>query len=243
MLLRGFILVLGATTTNWVLTNSSHATETDSKPLHVSAELGSIFTSGNTDTESINAKLTVTHQRDRWLSTVKLGALSSKESDVTSAEKYTFLGQLDYATDEYNYLANILDVQKDRFSGFDYRSTIAINFGRRLITRDALSWDIEIGPGYRRDKMEGESGIEEEAILRLANRIMWSIGENASLQNNISSTLGDDNQNYQVETSLTSQINGNFSTKLSHVVNYVAEVPEGSEKTDSEFGVTLVVSY
>lgn len=243
MLLRACLVVLSATTSNLALINISNAAENNTKPVQIAAELGSIFTSGNTDTESINAKLTVKNQRNQWLSTIKLGALSSKESDATSAEKYTFLGQLDYSADEHNYLANILDVQKDRFSGFDYRSTLAVNYGRRIITRDSLSWDLEIGPGYRQDKMNGQSGTLEEAIIRLASHVKWAIGENSKLQSRISSTLGDDNQNYRAETSLTSQINGHFATKLSHIVDYVAEVPDDSKKTDSEFGVTLVISY
>ena len=53
------------------------------------AELGTIFTSGNTDTQSINANFMAKRTGEVWDTTLKLEALTSEEDGVKSKEKYS----------------------------------------------------------------------------------------------------------------------------------------------------------
>lgn len=243
MLVRVISYTLIALTSSAMSLNIVSAEEAATKSLKTTAELGSIFTTGNTDTESINAKLTLAYQKNDWQTKLNLSALSSKDSDVTSAEKYGLGAQINYSSSEVSYIASVLDLQKDRFSGFDYRSTLSINYGRRLIKNDKLLWNIEAGPGYRRDQLETEDEVADEAVLRLANTVEWSVSDNAKLAQRLTSEIGESNSTIRAETSLTNQINGSLATKITYTINYVSDAPEGSEEKDSELGITLVINY
>ncbi|AHK17011.1 MAG: DUF481 domain-containing protein [Thalassobium sp.] len=207
------------------------------------AELGTIFTSGNTETQSINGNFGVKHDGEVWDSELKLQALTSKEDGTTSKEKYSGLVQFDRNYTEHSYLAIVAQQERARFSGYTYQSTISAGYGYRIINEDNMELDAEIGPGYRRDKLEATDEIQEEAIGRFALSYNWTIREGVKFVELFSVESGDSNTIYKSETGLQSQINGSLATKLTYKVKYVEEVPADKENTDSEFGVTLVYSF
>lgn len=208
-----------------------------------SAELGTIFTSGNTDTQSINGNLTVKRTGVVWDSTVKLEALTSEEDGVKSKEKYSALTQFDRNFDEHSYLAIVARQDRARFSGYTYQSTTSINYGYRALTRDNMKLDLEAGPGYRRDKLEDTGDIQDETIARLALAYSWSIRDGVSFIENFTAEIGGDQSIYRSETGLQSQLSGSLASKITYKVKYVDEVPADTENTDTEFGVTLVYSF
>ena len=55
-------------------------------PWSGSAELGTIFTSGNSETQSINASLGAERDGETWDSTFRISALKTKDEDTTTAE-------------------------------------------------------------------------------------------------------------------------------------------------------------
>lgn len=208
-----------------------------------SAELGTVFTSGNTDTQSINGNFNTKHKGDVWDSTLKLEALTSKEDNVTSKEKYGVMTQFDRNFTETSYLAIVAQQDRVRFSGYTYQTSASINYGFRAIHDDDMALDLEAGPGFRRDKVYGTDEIQEGAIARLALNYNWTISEGVNFIEIFSAEMGADQSVYKSETGLQSQVNGNLATKLTYKVKYVEEVPAEVENTDSEFGVTLVYSF
>ncbi len=208
-----------------------------------SAELGTIRTSGNTDTSSINGKFAVKRDGELWDSSLKLDALTSKEDGVTSKEKYRGTVQFDRNFSEHSYLAIVGDEERDRFSGFEYQATLSAGYGYRAIHEQNMELDLEAGPGYRRDKLKETDEINEEVIARLVARYHWTIQKGVEFIEEFSAELGESNSIYKSETGLKSQINGSLATKLTYKVKYVDKVPAESENTDTEFGVTLVYSF
>jgi len=215
----------------------------EESPWSGAAELGTIFTSGNTDTQSINANFKAKHTGEVWDTTVKFDALTSKEDGVTSKEKYSAFGQLDRNFTETSYMAIVAQQERARFSGYEYQSTASINYGYRVIKRDNMELDLEAGPGYRYDKLEGSGDIQDEAIARLALAYSWNIREGVDFIENFTAEVGSDNAVYKSETGLQSQLSGSLASKLTYKVKHVDEVPAGTENTDTEFGVTLVYSF
>ena len=207
------------------------------------AELGTIFTSGNTDTQSINGNFNAKHTGDVWDSMVKLEALTSKEDDVTSKEKYSVFTQFDRNFTERSYLAIVAQQERARFSGYTYQTSASVNYGYRAIKQDNMQLDLEAGPGFRRDKLKENDEIEEGAIARLALNYSWTISEGVKFIEIFSAEMGSDQSVYKSETGLQSQLSGSLATKLTYKVKYVEEVPAETENTDSEFGVTLVYSF
>lgn len=214
-----------------------------------SAELGSVWTTGNTSTSSINGQFDVNRDGEVWDSKLKISALTSKEEDavtkkdIISKEKYTGLLQVDRNFSERTYLAMVAQQDRDRFTGFDYQGTASVGLGYRAIMTDAMSLDFEAGPGYSRERERATADINEEAIARLVANYSWKIREGVEFIEEFSAIIGSDNSIYRSETGLKSQINGSLATKITYKTKYVSDVPVGSEKRDGEFGVTLVYSF
>jgi len=208
-----------------------------------SAELGSIMTSGNTDTQSLNGGFTANHKGGDWEQTVRFDALTSKEDGETSKEKYSLLGQLDRNFTEHQYAAIVAQQERARFSGYTYQTTVSLNYGYRVLNNDDMKLDLEAGPGYRRDKLKETDEIEEEAIGRLALDYSWVISEGTKFIELMTAEIGSNNSVYKSETGLQSQLQGNLATKITYKIKHVDEVPADTENTDREFGVTLVYSF
>lgn len=207
------------------------------------AELGSIWTSGNTDTSSINGKFEIVRSGENWKSKLRLDALSSEANGKTSKEKFTGLLQFDRSLTEHSYLAFVGKQERDKFSGFEYQGTAGLGYGYKWITTDTVKLATEIGPGYRRDKIDDTGRIDQEAIARFVIKYSWKIRPGVDFIEEFSADWGEKNSIYYSETGLKSQINGSLATKLTYKIKHVDSVPVDSEKTDTEFGVTLVYSF
>lgn len=208
-----------------------------------SAELGSLYTSGNTDSSTLNGKASIKHEGKVWDKTLKLAARNSKEDGETSKEKYNAELQLDRNFSKRSYLASLIKQERDRFSGFQYQTTVAVGYGYRVLTDKELKAHIELGPGYRRDKLDDSRVVEEEWIARLAGKLTWSITPSVQLIQEVSAEPGQDNSVYEAETSLKSQVVGALATKISYSITYTDKVPDDNVNTDREFGLTLVYSF
>lgn len=208
-----------------------------------SAELGSIWTSGNTKTSSVNGKFDTTYTGDNQTAKLKLSSLSSKDDKSTTKEKYSGSLQVDHNFNERHYLAIVGQQDRDRFGGFYYQGTASLGYGYHAIKRKEMTLDLEAGPGYSRDRERETGKINERAIARIAVNYKWTIRKGVSFVEEFSTELGDDNKIYRSETGLKSQINGSLATKITYKVKHDTVVPEGKVKTDGEFGVTLVYSF
>ena len=207
------------------------------------AELGTIATTGNTETSSLNGKFALKRDGQQWDFSSKLDALRSEEDGVTSKEKYFGSVQFDRKFSEHSYLAIQADQERDRFSGFTYQTTASIGYGYRLLHTEFRHLDIEAAPGYRRDKVKATDVIDEEDIIRLGMKFGWKINAGTTFTQTANADLGGSNSIYKTETSLQSQLNGSLATKLTYKVKYVDKVPDENKNTDTEFGVTLVYSF
>lgn len=217
------------------------------------AELGSIWTNGNTKTSSLNGKFNVKREGEVWVSQAKLSALGSQERSTstnekrTTKEKYSGQIQFDRHFTERSYAMIVGQQDRDRFSGFHYQGSVAIGLGYRVIKNEKMNLDFEAGPGYFREHLRSdaaESGqVNESGIARMAVNYDWTIREGVSFIEEFTAEIGTDNRIYRSETGLKSQINGSLATKITYNVKHVSDVPVGKEKTDTEFGVTLVYSF
>jgi len=224
-----------------------------------SGEVGLLMTSGNSETDSVNAKVGLKYEKEHFLGAISLAALYSseeteidgKEEDKVSAEKYNYSAKVGYKFNEANYIFINGDYEDDRFSGYDYRTTFSAGYGRKIIASDTIKFNIEIGPGYRYDRTNGylKNGIfigektEDEAILRGYLMFNYKFSEAVSFQQDLTVVTGSDNTNTKSVSALKSQIIGALSMKASFTVDNNTDVPEDTEKTDTETALTLVYDF
>jgi|GEM_PF-3485053 len=147
-------------------------------PWKSEAEAGYLLTSGNTETQTANAKFNTAYESENWKHRFSAeGVYSSEKSSDTgkneaTAQKYRLLGQTNYKIDEFNSVFGLLTYEDDRFSGYAYQISIVAGYSRQIIKNDTMDLYAEIGPGYRVNKLEDDSasGIDETEVVGHAAR-------------------------------------------------------------------------
>ncbi|MCO6413053.1 MAG: DUF481 domain-containing protein [Thiogranum sp.] len=205
-------------------------------------EIGYVATTGNTDTSNLTARLGVTNERDHWRHKLALEALNTEDDGNTTAERYLAAWQTDYKFSEHEYLFGRVAYEDDKFSGYEYRITETVGYGRRVLNRSNMTLDLEAGPGARQSKLE-DGNTENEFVARIAARYAWQISEHATFTEDLSSDIGEDATITKSITGLQARINGNLAMKLTFTVENTSDVPDGVDKTDTETAVTLVYGF
>ena len=236
-------LVVGSLTANAV-----YAAE-EQPSWKISAELGAVITSGNSETSTTNAKFDATNEKKQWRHNVHAEALGASTTDpatgieTTSAERYALSGKSDYKFNEFDYVFGTLGWEKDRFSGYEYQATLAVGYGRRVLNDETMKLDLEIGPGYRKVKDAVTGATENDGIVRLGAKYEWKISDNATFTEDLTSDVASDLTVTKSITALTAKVNSKLAMKLSLTIKNNSEVPAGTEKTDTETAITLVYSF
>lgn len=214
------------------------------------AELGVLITSGNSEETDINSRLALVHEVAEWRNSGEFRSAFSESEDVTTTEKYRGNLQSDYKFEGSQYLFVRGSYEDDRFSGYDFQSSLTTGYGNRVWQRGERSFlDLSAGAGYRFNKLEepDEDGNrdEEEAITRLAGQFDYALSENALFRQKLSTEIGLDENNTvtESETSVQATVVGNVSMKAAYRVQHVSDEPEGSDDTDTEISLSLLYGF
>lgn len=207
-----------------------------------SAEIGYVSTSGNTQTDTLNAKGMASTDRENWRHKMEVTALKASDEMGTTAEKYTFSAQSDYKLRDPNYLFGLITYENDKFSGYQYQTGESIGYGRRVVNEPSVKLDLEIGPGARQSKLDsGET--DNEALLRGAAKLEWDISASAKFTEALTVEAGQNATITKSVTGLSARINGSLSMKITYTYKNTSEVPVGTDDTDTETAVTLVYNF
>lgn len=223
----------------------------ETKPFTMDGEFGLILTTGNTETTSVKGKITAHQELDRWSNDFILDALYKKdevtvddvESEQTTAQKVFASGQGNYKLENPDHrLFGFASYEDDRFSSFDYQSTIAAGWNHKLWTDETSSFEYSIGPGYSYNKTntgETVSGV----IVRGALDYQWKISDTATFTQQLSTEVGEDNTKSKSVTALSAQLAGALSMKFSITMDHNSDVADDRENLDTQTAVTLVYTF
>ncbi|MBR9814721.1 DUF481 domain-containing protein [bacterium] len=211
-------------------------------------ELGALRTSGNSESESLNAGFALNHKRGNWANKLTAAAFSaSQEDDDTgeeqqTAERYTASFKSTYDFSEFNYVFGTVTWEKDLFGGVRERTTETVGYGRRLIATDAHKLDAEIGAGARQQQSQKPDLVREnDAIVRGALNYLWNISKTSQFSQTLLAESGDSNTYSESVTALKLSIVGPTFVNISYTIKNNSDVPAGREKTDTF--LALNVSY
>lgn len=211
--------------------------------LEGSAELGATVTSGNTDTRSVNGKAEVVYSRARWRHTGKAEALYSSDAGVDTAERYVASYKADFRKTRTTYIFATVRGEVDKFSGYDYRISESIGYGRRFWEGgDKGYFELEAGPGARQSKLD-DGTREDHAIFRVAARYrnMWT--ETTEFSEDLIVETGSDNTFTESVTGIKVRINSALAMKLSVTIKHNSDVPVDKENTDTISSINLVYDF
>jgi putative salt-induced outer membrane protein len=205
--------------------------------------LGFISTSGNTESENLNASLGIAKELELWKHSVSIEAIRSETDDVVSAESTELKGRSEYKFSEKSYAFGQLRYEEDEFSGYDSQTSLAFGAGSRFIENEQHLLDLSAGLGYRSLEDSVTNETEEDGIVTADLIYEYNISETAKFSQTLSIESGDENTHTESETALKTSIAGNFSSKISYLVKLNSDVPADTDKTDSILSVTLVYGF
>lgn len=230
----------------------------ETPPWEVSAEVGAINTTGNTETTSFNGKIDATQNLTHWKNQYVVSALYKEdmvedddgvENKESTAEKYFASAKAAYLlTGDHGNLYGFSSFTLDEFGAYRKYTVLSFGYGNRLIDREKLTLDYEVGPGYYwGDKVEDEDlniiSHEEGFMVRGGMDLKWTINENATFTQKFTAEAGDDNSRYQSDTALSTKINGSLQMKVGYNVSHDTVVADDKENTDTTTYINLVYSF
>jgi len=214
------------------------AEEQDESGWSGAVRLGYLATSGNTDTDNLNARFELGYATGRWAHAGFAAALGAREEDRTTAEAYELGARTTFDFNPYDYTFARLNWRKDKFSGYDEQFSQAVGYGRRLINRPRQTLNTEIGAGARQATLrDGER--QSEAILRLGSDYEFRFTATSSFKFDLSMESGADNTFTEAVSAVRTQLLGRLGLVVSYTVRNNSSVPPGTSRTDTYSALSL----
>ncbi|MDN4503784.1 DUF481 domain-containing protein [Alteromonadaceae bacterium BrNp21-10] len=217
------------------------------KPFSMDGEFGFIATTGNTETTSIKGKLSAHQELTQWSNDFAIEALYKKDEingeDKTTAQKFFLSGQGNYKLANPDHrLFGFASYADDKFSSYNYQATLAAGWSQKLWQDNTSKFNYSIGPGY--SFSETAEGVEQNGfIVRAALDYQWKISDTANFKQLLSTEVGSDNTKSKSETSVSAQLSGGLSLKVSLILDHNSDVAEDIDNLDTQTAVTLVYSF
>ena len=208
-----------------------------------SVKAGANWANGNTQRQQYNAGLTMDRDWQDWAVKLDVSAKGTRENKVRTEERYRLNTQLDRKLDAQNYVFGGVEYVNDVFSGFNYRTTETLGYGRHLLQRPKLKLNTQVGLGVR----ESEDSVTEkkttEVVATPKADLLWKVTDNLDFSQDLYATIGSKKTISHSTTALKSKLIGNLSMQLQLDVEHVSTVPTGTKKTDSTTSLNLVYDF
>ena len=217
------------------------------------AELGLLFTDGNSESKSANGKLDLTHESDLWKHNIYAAALYGENGEFATAERYELGYKVDRKiTERFSWFV-ALRGEADKFSGFAYQATLSTGATYKFIDSQDTKWDGSLGVGYRRlqpqlliqtpagqvlDRIKGEE--DSEPVVTLGSNYEHAFTESTKITNKFLSEAGSDNTSIADDLALQVSMSDKLALAVGLGVRYNTDPPPLAEDTDTQLTVNLV---
>ncbi|TVU68387.1 MULTISPECIES: DUF481 domain-containing protein [Cobetia] len=215
----------------------------DSEPFSGQAELGFTKLSGNSNSETLLGKASLSWHLRPWTHTFRMEAKHVSSGDETTTEQY-LVGQRErYDLGQNRYAFGLMRWEKERFSGYDDQVTSIGGYGIRLLSGPEHILSVEAGPGYRYDNIT--DGDHENYILGYsAMDYRWQLSDTSKFEQQFSMEATRDNVISRSYTALTVSINASLALKLSHEIKNNTSPPDDTDaKTDTTTAASILYSF
>jgi putative salt-induced outer membrane protein len=206
-------------------------------------QLGIVLARGNSDADTINAKLDLAKETDSWKNAVGIAALRSSSDGARNAERYAASWQTDYRFSTRSYWFGGARYEDDRFSGFDYQASLVSGLGHRFVDDEDLKLFGQAGLGFRRLESALTGLTEDNLIFSAEIRYEQRLTETTSLKNKLVIEAGEANNFLSNELALQVKINARLSLAAGIGVRHNTDPPQDREKTDTLTTLNLVYGF
>ncbi len=202
------------------------------------ARLGYLSTSGNSETDNLNARLTAEYASGAWLHRGIAAGVGAREDDRTTAEAYELGLRTTYDFNDFDFMFGRVNWRKDKFSGFDQQFSQSVGYGRRLINQPRQHLNVEVGVGARQARQRDGNRVNE-AILRFGSDYEFRFNDVAAFNFDLSIESGADNTFTEAIGAFRTKLLGRLATVVSYTVRNNSEGPDGTTRTDTFTSIAL----
>ncbi|CAM3110317.1 DUF481 domain-containing protein [Vibrio mytili] len=221
-------------------------------PLSTEVEFGYQAHTGNTDSRSLNARLSAEYTSGRHRSYGEWKYYNLYKDGEEDKRSSTYSMQSDYKLGPKTYLYGSFKGVDSRYSAYYKDYTLSGGLGYQFAYTQNFTLEVEVGPGFRYqepnlDEIDDDDiifpDIVREGIFRSNVSASWQALDNLSFTTNITMITGKSNLNVDSEISAINEITEDIALKLTHSRQYHDKVPEGLSKADSIFSVNLLFAF
>lgn len=214
------------------------------------AEAGLVIASGNTETETANARFKLANEIDAWKHAFGADALYASDEEGKTAQRWEVFGQSDYNFSPRTFWFGAARFEQDEFSGFEYQTTLSSGLGRKFIESAVTKFTGTVGVGYKflesRDAFDDAGVLIEqgdsasEVVFRGTLDFEHQFTGTTSLIDKFIIEAGADNTFAQNELSLQVKMTDVLALAVGYSVRHNTDPPAGFEKTDTLTTVNLI---
>jgi putative salt-induced outer membrane protein len=117
-------------------------------------ELGFVFARGNTDADTVNAKLGVADTIGDWKHTLQFDVLQARSQGISSANREDATWQSNYNFTGASFAYGSLAYVDDQFSGFVYQRNVTLGAGHKFLDSALDKLAAQAGVGYGQEQPE-----------------------------------------------------------------------------------------
>ena len=202
-----------------------------------------VFARGNTDADTVNFKLGMSEEVDRWKHSLEMAALRATSGGVKSADRYLAGWQSDYKMNDRTFAFGGLRYERDKFSGFDYQATASTGIGYKFYDTEKMKLSGQAGAGYRRikDGVAGQSsgnavfvaGFDYENVLTATTKVVDKFHLESGSDNTLLSNF----------VGLEVKMNTSLALSVGLDARQNTKPPAPRKKTDTVTTVNLVYAF
>lgn len=219
------------------------ATAVHADPWKGKGEAGVVFARGNSDSDTINLKLAMTKEVERWKHALDMSYLKASSNGVESSNRFVGGWQSDYKVSDKTFAFGALHYEQDKYSGFDYQASASTGMGYKFYDTDKIKLSAQAGVGYRqlRDNVTDQTthdvvfvgGMNYENAITATTKIIDKFHMEAGSSNTLlTNYLG-------VEVKMSDKL----ALAAGYDVRQNTKPPEGKKKTDTVTTLNLVYAF
>jgi putative salt-induced outer membrane protein len=214
-------------------------------------EAGLVIATGNTETETANAKLLFANEVGKWKHQFGGAALyASSDDEGTTAQRWEAFEQTDYNFSPRTFWFGAARYEDDEFSGFEYQAIVSTGIGRKFIDTDVTKFTGTAGIGYKffetRDAFD-DAGVliepgdsDSEVVFRGTLDYDHQLTTTTSVLDKFVVEAGSENTFVQNDIALQVKMTDVLALAVGYSVRHNTDPPAGFEKTDTLTTVNLV---
>lgn len=213
-----------------------------------SAKFGAVINTGNTNTSQYNAGGLLDYTRHRWNNVTIANWQFGRSEGETNQEKYFAQDEVTYGLNDLStkYLFLLTSLNVDIFSPYKYQFLFATGYGFYFWKSDHSSLRFQLGPGYRRDKVDGTNEIHDQIVATTRTTFKWQITKNTNFSQIVQYDLGSEYNYLKTVSKFSNKITGHIAIQISYVLENYSKIPAGSnntKNTDATTNIAVVYNF